>query len=159
MSRRRSPERISPWLLSSPDLQGGEGFRDLAGGGDGNMDVVRLKDAAQVGLVRLAFAQAPEGRFLVPEGLQEGEGELSRIERLFGQGGYGLFDFDGVHFPLICASPTLSCLPANPKSSRATPPSASSGLGLHSRQHRFQHPQFFASNGIRRAARLRVPPD
>jgi hypothetical protein len=29
-------------------LQGGEGFRDLAGDGDGDMDVVRLKDAAQV---------------------------------------------------------------------------------------------------------------
>ena len=61
------------------------------------MDVVGLKDAAEVGLVRLALAQALERRFLVPEGLQEGERKFLGIERLLGQRGNGLFDLDGVH--------------------------------------------------------------
>src|SRR3954447_19838578 len=61
------------------------------------MDVVGLKDAAQAGFVRLALAQALEGRFLVAEGLQEGERKLLGIERLLGKGGYGLLDLNGVH--------------------------------------------------------------
>ena len=66
--------------------QRGEGRGDLAGGGDGDMDVVRLKDTTQVGPVRLALAQAPEGRLLVAEGLQEGERELAGVERPLGEG-------------------------------------------------------------------------
>jgi hypothetical protein len=96
------------------------------------MNIVRLKDAAQVGLVRLSLARALEGRFLVPEGLQGGKGELLRIERLFGQGGYGLFDLDGVHFPFICASKPLSCLPANPKSMPVNTVTMRSFFGLRS---------------------------
>jgi hypothetical protein len=61
------------------------------------MDVVGLKDAAQVGPVRLALAQALEGGFLVPEGLEEGERKLLRIERLLRERRYGLLDLDGVH--------------------------------------------------------------
>ena len=57
-------------------------LRDLAGGGDGDMDVVGLEDAAQVGFVRLALAQALDRRLLVAEGLKEGERELGGIERL-----------------------------------------------------------------------------
>jgi hypothetical protein len=71
------------------------------------MDVVRLKDAAQVGLVRLSLAQAPEGRFLVSERLQEGEGELGRVERLLGESRDSLLDFNGVH--------TLSSLLSPPR--------------------------------------------
>src|SRR3954452_2338516 len=68
------------------------------------MDVVGLKDAAQVGFVRLALAQALEGRFLVAEGLQKSERKLLGIERLLGEGGYGFFDLNGVHaapFPIV----------------------------------------------------------
>src|SRR6476620_11199234 len=58
------------------DLKRGERLRDLAGAYDGDMDVVGLKNSANVGLVRLSFAKALEGRLLVAEGLEEGEGEL-----------------------------------------------------------------------------------
>jgi hypothetical protein len=64
------------------------------------VDVVGLKDAADVGLVRLALAQALNRRFLVPECFQEQIGELLGVERLLGERGYGLFNLDRVHrFP------------------------------------------------------------
>jgi len=63
------------------------------------MDVVGLKDAAQVRLVRLALPQALEGRLLVAEGFQEREGELLPIERPLGQRGDRLLNLDGVHGP------------------------------------------------------------
>lgn len=47
--------------------------RHLARSGNSNMDVIRLKDTAQVGLVRFALTQALEGCLLVAEGLKEGE--------------------------------------------------------------------------------------
>ena len=74
-------------------------FVTSPGGSDGDMDVVGLKDAAQVGLVRLALAQALDRRFLVAEGLQEGERKLRGVKRLLGQGRDGLFDLNGVHAP------------------------------------------------------------
>jgi hypothetical protein len=43
------------------------------------------KDPTQVGPVRLALTQALERRFLVAEGLQEGEWELPSVERLLGE--------------------------------------------------------------------------
>jgi hypothetical protein len=61
------------------------------------MDVVGLKDSAQVGPVRLALSQALEGRFLVAEGLQERERELAGVERPLGERRYGLFNLNGVH--------------------------------------------------------------
>src|SRR5260370_635326 len=73
-------------------LERGERLSDLAGSGDGDMDVIGLKDTAKVGLIRLALTQAFNRRFLVAEGLEEGEGELLGAERLFGEGGYGLLD-------------------------------------------------------------------
>ena len=79
-------------------LQRGQSLRDLAWGSDGDVDVVGLEDAAKVGFVGLARAQALERRFLVAEGLQEGERELRRVERLLGQGRYCFFDLDSVHF-------------------------------------------------------------
>src|SRR6266404_4190110 len=54
----------------------GKRLRDLAGGGDGYMNVVGLEDAAQVRLVRLALAQAFDRRLLVAESLKEGEWKL-----------------------------------------------------------------------------------
>lgn len=74
-------------------------LRDLAGGSDGDMDIVGLKDATQVGLVRLALAQALDRRLLVAEGLKEGEGELRAVERLLGERRDGFFDLYGVHTP------------------------------------------------------------
>jgi hypothetical protein len=37
----------------------------------------------------------------VPKRFKEGEWKLGRIERLLGEGGYGLLDLDGVH-ALLC---------------------------------------------------------
>jgi len=51
-------------------LEGGEGLCDLAGGGNGDVDIAGLEDAAKIRLVRLALPQALECRFLVAEGLQ-----------------------------------------------------------------------------------------
>jgi hypothetical protein len=48
-------------------LQRDQSLRDLAGRGNGNMDVVGLKNPAKVGLVRLALTQAFERRFVVAE--------------------------------------------------------------------------------------------
>jgi hypothetical protein len=72
-------------------------FVTSPGVGDGDANVVPLKDAVQVGLVRLPLAQALEGYFLVAEGLQEGERELLGIERPFGERRDGLFNLNSVH--------------------------------------------------------------
>ena len=86
-------------------LECGQGRADRTRWGDGDMDMVGLKDAAkQAGCVGFPFAQALEGRFLVTEGLQEGERELAAVERLLGQGRYGFFDLDGVHFGVLSCS-------------------------------------------------------
>ncbi len=61
------------------------------------MDVIGLKDAAKIGLVRLALAQPLDRRLLVAKGLQEREGKFPCVERLLGELGYGLFNLDGVH--------------------------------------------------------------
>ena len=53
-------------------------FVTSPGGADGDVDVVGLKDAAEVGLVRRARAQPLDRRLLVAEGFQEGERELGR---------------------------------------------------------------------------------
>ncbi len=45
-----------------------------------------------------ACAQPLDRRFLVPEGLQEGERKLAGVERLLGERRYGLFDLNGVLF-------------------------------------------------------------
>jgi hypothetical protein len=44
------------------------------------MDVVGLQNPAEVGLVRLPFAQLLEGSFLVAERLQKREGKLGRLK-------------------------------------------------------------------------------
>ncbi len=90
-------------------LQRRQRFRDLAGGGDGDMDVVGLKDAAEVRPVRFALAEAFERRLFVAERFEEGERELLRIKRPLGQPGYRLFDLDSVHF---LESPTGPTVPA-----------------------------------------------
>jgi hypothetical protein len=94
--RRQNELRLGPGRRGAGP-QRGKGLRDLARRADGDMDVVCLKDSAQVGPVRFALAQALEGRFLIPEGLEEGEWELPSVERPFGEGRYGLFDLNGVH--------------------------------------------------------------
>ena len=75
------------------------------------MDVVRLKHAAEVGLVGLALAQALERGVLVPEGLKERIGELRRVERPLRQRRNGFFDFDRVHSvsPLSVVSTRKGC--------------------------------------------------
>ena len=71
-------------------------FVTSPGAADGDVDVVGLKDAAEVGLVRCACAQALDRRLLVAEGFQEGKRKLQPLERLLRQVGDGLFDLDGV---------------------------------------------------------------
>ena len=113
--------------------QRGEGLGDLAGGGDGDMDVVCLKDAAQVGPVRLALSQALEGRLLVAEGLEERERELPGVERLLGEPRYGLFNLNGVHTApsyTIFSAAERSASSASTGSSTTSlqnPPASSSG--------------------------------
>lgn len=77
--------------------QGGEGCRDFARDAGRKVDVVGLQDAADVGLVRCAGAQALDCRLLVSEGHEEGIGELCRIKGLLGEFGNGLFNLNGVH--------------------------------------------------------------
>jgi hypothetical protein len=55
-------------------LQRDKSLGDLAGRGNGDVDIAGLKDATQIGLVGLAFAQTLKRRLLVSEGLKEGNG-------------------------------------------------------------------------------------
>ena len=75
----------------------GEGCHDVALGAGHKMDVVGLQDATNVGLARRAGAQPLDRRLLVPEGHEESIGVIGRVERLLGEFGKGLFDFNGVH--------------------------------------------------------------
>jgi hypothetical protein len=61
------------------------------------MDVVGLEDTTQVGLVRLALAQAFDCRLLVAESLKEGEWKLGRIERLLSESRNSFLDLNRVH--------------------------------------------------------------
>lgn len=49
---------------------------------DEDMDMVPLKDAAEIGAVRRARAETLDGRGLIAKGLKEGVGELGRVKRL-----------------------------------------------------------------------------
>ena len=49
------------------------------------MNVVGLKNAAEIGLVRRAGAKALDGRLLVAEGFKEGIRKVVRIKRLIRQ--------------------------------------------------------------------------
>jgi hypothetical protein len=66
--------------------------RDLAGLACGNMDVVGLQDAAQIGLVGLALTQSLERGLLVSERLQERVRELFGLKRALRQRRDGFFD-------------------------------------------------------------------
>ena len=83
---------------------GGAGFEAYKGlghlpfGAGLEVDVVRLKNAIKVGFVRRSCAQAFDGSVLIPESQEEGIGELVSIERLLGQDGDGLFNFNSVHW-------------------------------------------------------------
>jgi hypothetical protein len=68
-------------------LERGKCLRDLAGSGNGNVNVVGLKDVTQVGLVRFALAQALDSRLLVAEGLKKSVRKLLAVERLFSERG------------------------------------------------------------------------
>ena len=78
-------------------LQRGERLRDLARRADGDVDVVGLKNAAQVGLVRGARAQPLDRRLLVAEGFKEGDtGNSPASNGCSAKCGNGFFDFNGV---------------------------------------------------------------
>jgi hypothetical protein len=63
--------------------------------------------------ITAVLPQLLDGRFFVPERLQEGERKLRRVEWLRGEIGDGLFDFNGVHvsFVLTRASHCPTALP------------------------------------------------
>ena len=61
------------------------------------VDVVPLENAADIGSIRRAGAEAPDGRWLVAERLQEAIGKPVRIERFPRKGRDGLFNLNGVH--------------------------------------------------------------
>ena len=61
-----------------------------------DVDVVGLENAAKVGLVRRARAQALDRRLLVAEGFKEGIGEVRGVKGLLRKVGNGLFDLNGV---------------------------------------------------------------
>ena len=78
-------------------LQGVQGGGHLAGVAGGDVDVVGLQHAAQVGFIGSPAAQPLERGFLIAEGFQEGEGEFSAVEGLFRQGGDGFLYLNSVH--------------------------------------------------------------
>ena len=78
--------------------KGGEGLRDLARRGCSDVDVVTLKNAAQIGLVGVARPQPLDLGRLAPKRLQKGVGEFCRVKRLLRQNLNGFSDFCGVHW-------------------------------------------------------------
>ena len=84
------PAALVALLQQRVVAQGGEGCRDFARDAGRKVDVIGLQDAADVGLVRCAGAQALDCRLLVSEGHEEGIGELCRIKGLLGEFGNGL---------------------------------------------------------------------
>lgn len=83
-------------------LQGRKGICNCAIFSDLEVDVVGLKNAANIRFVGRAGSQALDRRGLVAESLQEREGELLGVERLLGKLGYGLFDLNGVQGFVLC---------------------------------------------------------
>jgi hypothetical protein len=79
------------WVAPSDGL-----WQDVRAGCD--VDVVGLRDAAHVRLVRYARVQALQRCVLAVVGSKELERKLS-VKRLFGQFGNGLFDINSVHSP------------------------------------------------------------
>lgn len=74
----------------------GKGSRDLTCIAGGDVDVVRPKDPADVGLVVSGCPEAPDGRLLEAKCFEKLEGKLLPIEALFRQFRNGLFNFYGV---------------------------------------------------------------
>ena len=62
----------------------------------GDVNVVGLKNATKVGLVRGACAQPLDRRLLVAEGFEEGIREILGVKRLIRQLRNGFFYFNGV---------------------------------------------------------------
>ena len=87
--RRQHEARLRP-RRGRADLQRRECPPDFAGLAGGDVDVVRLEDAAQIGLVGLALAQTLERGLLIL-------GELLGVEGQLRQRRDGFFDFDRVH--------------------------------------------------------------
>ncbi|HMP82168.1 MAG TPA: hypothetical protein PKA41_05605 [Verrucomicrobiota bacterium] len=83
-SRRALPER-------------GERGGDLSFRTNFDVDVVALKDAAEVGLVGVPALEPLNRRRPIPESLKKRERKRLRVERLFRETGNCFFDLDGVH--------------------------------------------------------------
>ena len=81
-------------LFQIPAASNGE----ESGGGDGNVDVAALEDAAgQVGCIGRSGAQPLDRGGLVAKGFEKRERKLGRVKRLLGQGRDGFLNFDCVH--------------------------------------------------------------
>lgn len=61
------------------------------------MNVIGLKNAAQIGLIRCSGSQAFDSRFLVTKGFKESIRKLYGIKGLLCKIRDGLFNFYGVH--------------------------------------------------------------
>jgi hypothetical protein len=62
------------------------------------VNVIGLKDAPQIGLVRCTGAQPLDRRILVSERLKKSEWELDRLEWLLSQSRDSFFDLNGVSY-------------------------------------------------------------
>ena len=90
--------------------KGGQGRRDIARRAGRKVNVVGLKDTAEVGFVGCAGAQSFDSSVLVSEGREKGIRELGRVKGLLGKFGNGLFDFNGVHRKICPKVKTVSSL-------------------------------------------------
>ena len=77
-------------------LQRRQRLRDLSRVACGDVNVVGLKNAAKVGLVRGAGAQPLDRRLLVAESFEEGIRKVLGVKRLIRQLRNGFFYFNGV---------------------------------------------------------------
>ena len=77
-------------------LQRRQRLRDLSRVACGDVNVVGLKNAAKVGLVRRAGAQPLDRRLLVAESFEEGIRKVLGVKRLIRQLRNGFFYFNGV---------------------------------------------------------------
>src|SRR5690606_35182748 len=76
----------------------GKGLRYRARGRNSDVDVAALQTAAgQVGRIGGPDTQPFDGRSLVAERFQEGEGVLFRIKGLFREAGNSFLDFNRIH--------------------------------------------------------------
>jgi hypothetical protein len=112
--------------------QDGQRIGDLTGRTRGDVDVVALEHAANVGFVGRAGPQPLERRPLLPEGCKKIESELAAVKSPLGELRDGRFDLDRVHSG---ATSVLLC----PRCSGVAAPAETRYLKYLSRNSRRRH--------------------